>query len=102
ADGQYDKEVAIKLVRGDFNISSSLAERFLSERQILASLNHPNIAALLDGGTTPGGVAYLVMELIEGVSIDQYCNDHNLSISERLRLFRQVCGAVQYAHQRLV
>jgi len=100
-DGQYNKEVAIKFVRGGFE-SSSLMERFRHERQILASLDHPNIARLLDGGATPDGIPYLVMELIEGVSIDRYCDDHNLSITERLQLFRQVCEAVQYAHQRMV
>jgi non-specific serine/threonine protein kinase/serine/threonine-protein kinase len=101
ADGQYTNEVAIKIVRGGFE-SGSLAERFRNERQILASLDHPNIARLLDGGTTEDGVPYLVMELIRGVPIDQYCDEHRLTVTERLQLFRQVCGAVQYAHQRLV
>ena len=101
ADGQYKKEVAIKFVRGGF-ASSFLLERFRTERQILASLDHPNIARLLDGGTTDDGVPYLVMDLIEGVSIDKYCTDHSLSVTERLQLFRQVCDTVQYAHQRLV
>lgn len=101
ADGQYTKEVAVKLVRGGFD-SAPVRERFLNERQILASLDHPNIARLLDGGTTEDGVAYLVMELIDGVRIDSYCDDHKLPITDRLRLFRKVCGAVQYAHQRLV
>jgi non-specific serine/threonine protein kinase/serine/threonine-protein kinase len=101
ADGQYRKEVAIKMVRGGF-VPGSLAERFRNERQILASLDHPNIARLLDGGATEDGVPYLVMELIQGVPIDQYCDQHGLTVTERLRLFRQVCGAVQYAHQRLV
>jgi eukaryotic-like serine/threonine-protein kinase len=101
ADGQYTKEVAIKLVRGGFD-SAFVQERFRNERQILASLDHPNIARLLDGGTTEDGVPYLVMELIEGTRIDSYCDEHRLSITERLHLFRQACGAVQYAHQRLV
>jgi serine/threonine protein kinase len=101
ADGQYKKEVAIKLVRGGYDTAAVL-ERFRHERQILASLDHPNIARLLDGGTTDEGVPYLVMELIEGTPIDQYCNAHHLNVSERLRLFLQVCSAVQYAHQRLV
>ena len=101
ADGQYTKEVAVKLVRGGFD-SASVQERFRNERQILASLDHPNIARLLDGGTTQDGIPYLVMELIEGARIDSYCDEHKLSITERLRLFRQVCAAVQYAHQRLV
>jgi len=101
ADGQYEKEVAIKLVRGGYDTASVL-ERFRHERQILASLDHPNIARLLDGGTTDEGLPYLVMELIEGTPIDQYCDAHRLGVNDRLRLFVQVCGAVQYAHQRLV
>ena len=101
ADGQYDKQVAIKLVRGGFDTSFVL-ERFRHERQILASLDHPNIARLHDGGTTEDGIPYLVMELIEGTPIDQYCDAHDLDIPERLKLFNQVCAAVQYAHQRLV
>jgi non-specific serine/threonine protein kinase/serine/threonine-protein kinase len=101
ADGQFTKEVAIKVVRSGLE-SSLLAERFRRERQILASLEHPNIARLLDGGATDDGIPYLVMELIAGVPIDQYCDDHTLSVNERLQLFRQVCSAVQYAHQHLV
>ncbi len=101
ADGQYTKDVAVKLVRVGHDTNSML-ERFRNERQILASLDHPNIARLLDGGTTDDGVPYLVMELIEGQPIDAYCDAHKLSVSERLLLFRQVCAAVQYAHQRLV
>jgi len=101
ADGQYDKQVAIKLVRIGLD-TPYLIERFRHERQILASLDHPNIARLHDGGTTEDGIPYLVMELIEGTPIDQYCSQHNLAITDRLHLFRQVCAAVQYAHQRLV
>lgn len=100
-DGQFDQEVAIKLVRGGMG-SAFLTERFIAERQILATLNHPNIARLLDGGATDDGVPYLVMELIDGERIDAYCGSRRLSVSERLRLFLQVCAAVQYAHQRLV
>src|SRR3954462_9209745 len=101
ADGQYKREVAIKLVRGGYDTAVVL-ERFLHERQILASLDHPNIARLYDGGTTEEGLPYLVMELIEGTPIDQYCEEHDLGVNERLNLFTQVCAAVQYAHQRLV
>ena len=101
ADGQYTKEVAIKLVRAGFD-SRFVLERFRNERQILASLDHPNIARLLDGSTTDDGTPYLVMELIEGKPIDRYCDEYKLSVTERLRLFRQVCVAVHYAHQRLV
>ena len=100
-DGHYEKEVAVKLVRMGLD-SSLLLERFRQERQILASLDHPYIARLLDGGTTAEGVPYLVMELISGVPIDEYCDARHLSITGRLQLFRQVCSAVQYAHQRLV
>lgn len=101
ADGQYEQEVAIKLVRGGYDTASVL-ERFRHERQILASLDHPNIARLLDGGTAEDGIPYLVMELIQGIPIDQYCDAQQLNVSERLWLFLQVCSAVQYAHQRLV
>ena len=100
-DGQFDQQVAIKLVRIGMG-SSFINERFLHERQILASLNHPNIARLFDGGATDDGVPYLVMELIEGHRIDAYCQVQRLSITERLQIFLEVCGAVQYAHQRLV
>lgn len=99
ADGQYTKEVAIKLVQGG---SAALLDRFRNERQILASLDHSNIARLHDGGTTDGGVPYLVMELVEGIRIDEYCEQRRLSVNERLQLFLQVCDAVQFAHQRLI
>ena len=101
ADGQYKKRVAIKLVRSGYD-TESILERFRNERQILASLDHPNIGRLLDGGTTDDGIPYLVMELVEGAPIDDYCDARKLNITARLQLFRQVCGAVQYAHQRLV
>src|SRR5437667_1677777 len=99
-DGQYEKEVAIKLVRAGLD-TPALLERFRTERQILASLDHPNIARLHDGGTTEDGVPYLIMELIEGERVDSYCDTHKLSITDRLHLFLQICSAVQYAHQRL-
>jgi serine/threonine protein kinase len=101
ADGLYDKQVAIKFVRVGFDTKAVL-ERFRHERQVLASLDHPNIARLLDGGTTEEGVPYLVMELIEGIPFDQYCASQKLNVTERLKLFLQVCSAVQYAHQHLV
>ena len=100
-DGQYEKQVAIKLVRVGLD-SPFLVERFLHERQILASLDHPNIARLYDGGTTEDGIPYLVMELVEGTPIDEYCEQRGLNTDERLELFVHVCAAVQYAHQRLV
>jgi serine/threonine protein kinase/tetratricopeptide (TPR) repeat protein len=100
ADDEYQKQVAIKLVRAGQN-SDFVINRFKNERQILASLDHPNIAQLLDGGTTENGVPYFVMEVIDGLPIDQYCDTHKLPITERLKLFIQVCSAVQYAHQHL-
>jgi non-specific serine/threonine protein kinase/serine/threonine-protein kinase len=100
-DGEFDHQVAVKLVRGGFD-SKFILERFRHERQILAGLDHPNIARLLDGGTTEDGIPYLVMELVDGTPIDQHSDAHALSIAKRLELFQAVCGAVQYAHQRLV
>ena len=101
ADDQYRKQVAIKLVRSGQD-SEDVIRRFKNERQILAGLDHPNIAHLLDGGTTEQGTPYFVLELVEGDPIDQYCNRRQLSISGRLQLFLQVCSAVEYAHQRLI
>jgi eukaryotic-like serine/threonine-protein kinase len=101
ADDQYRKRVAIKLVRRGMDSEQILA-RFRSERQILASLDHPNIARLLDGGTTDDGLPYFVMEYIEGQSIDRFCDEHKLTTVERLRLFRTACSAVHFAHQNLV
>jgi serine/threonine protein kinase len=101
ADGQYDQRVAIKFVRAGLD-TSAILERFRNERQVLASLDHPNIARLFDGGTSEEGIPYLVMELIEGTPIDHYCDLQKLTISERLQLFLQVASAVQYAHQHLV
>lgn len=101
ADDQFRKEVAIKLVRSGEN-SSFVVSRFKSERQLLAGLDHPNIAALFDGGTTEEGVPYFAMELIAGQPIVEYCNTKKLSVRERLELFLHVCSAVQYAHQRLI
>jgi serine/threonine protein kinase/tetratricopeptide (TPR) repeat protein len=101
ADDQYKKQVAIKLVRAGQD-SALVLSRFKNERQILASLDHPNIARLLDGGTTQEGVPYLVMELIEGQPIDDYCDAHKLDITARVQLFMKVCSAVQYAHSRLI
>ena len=101
ADAQYEKEVAIKVVRAGFD-TGDLLERFRTERQILANLEHVNVARLLDGGTTEDGLPYLVMELIQGERIDLYCDRERLSVRSRLQLFLQVCAAVQFAHQRLV
>ena len=100
-DDEYQQQVAIKLVHGGPG-SSFIGSRLRAERQILASLEHPNIARLLDGGTTQEGVPYLVMELIDGQPITEYCDRRELDIAARLRLFVQVCAAVQFAHQRMV
>jgi serine/threonine protein kinase len=101
ADSEYQQQVAIKLVRAGFD-TAFISTRLRAERQILATLEHPNIARLLDGGTTADGVPYLVMELVDGVPIDRYCEEHQLDIPARLRLFIQVCSAVQYAHRRMI
>jgi serine/threonine protein kinase/tetratricopeptide (TPR) repeat protein len=101
ADDQFKKRVAIKLVRRGMD-SHFIVRRFRHERQILASLDHPNIARLYDGGTTEDGSPYFVMEYIEGLPLDEYCDRQQLSTAARLELFRTVCSAVQYAHQNLV
>lgn len=101
ADDQYKKEVALKVVRAGQD-SKFVVSRFKNERQVLASLDHPNIARLLDGGTTDDGLPYFVMELIEGQTLTEYCDEHRLVTTGRLKLFLQVCSAVQYAHQRLI
>ena len=100
-DDHYQKKVAIKLVKRGMD-TDFIVSRFRAERQILASLEHPRIARLLDGGATEDGLPYFVMEHIDGKPMAQYCDDAKLSIPERLRLFRLVCSAVQYAHQNLI
>ena len=101
ADAAYQKRVAIKLIKRGMDTDSVL-RHFHNERQILANFDHPNIARLFDGGTTENGLPYFVMEYVEGVPIDEYCNRHDLPILERLKLFREVCAAVSYAHGHLV
>jgi eukaryotic-like serine/threonine-protein kinase len=101
ADGQYRLEVAVKLMRGGPR-DRYATERFRTERQVLASLKHPNIAGLIDGGHASDGTPYLVMELVDGVPITQWCREVHLPLDERLRLFRVACDAVQHAHQALV
>ncbi len=100
-DPQFFQTVAIKILRREFG-ASMLASRFLRERQILATLSHPNIARVLDGGSTPDGTPYLVMEFISGKPITAYAAEKNLSIEQRIRLFQKVCEAVQHAHRNLV
>lgn len=100
-DHEFKMQVAIKMVRRGTD-SQEILRRFRVERQVLAGLDHPNIARLIDGGSTPDGLPFLVMEYVEGTRIDQYCETRKIPISGRLQLFRAVCSAVQYAHQNLV
>jgi eukaryotic-like serine/threonine-protein kinase len=101
ADDQYRKCVAIKLILPGLH-TDDLLRRFRNERQTLAALDHPNIVKLLDGGETEDHLPYLVMDYVEGTPVTDYCDAHRLSTTERLLLFRTVCGAISYAHQRLV
>ncbi len=101
ADAEYEKKVALKILRWGIG-SEDLVQRFRRERQILASFQHPNIAALLDGGTASGGVSYFVMEYVDGVPLDDYCTAHHLTERARLELFRTVCLAVHVAHRNLI
>ncbi len=97
----YQKRVAIKLIKRGMD-TDFILRRFISERQILASLEHTNIARLLDGGTTEDGLPFFVMEYVEGEPLDDYCKNQGLNINERLQLIRTICAAVSYAHQNLV
>ncbi|HVS02414.1 MAG TPA: serine/threonine-protein kinase, partial [Thermoanaerobaculia bacterium] len=100
-DGAFSKRVALKIVP-DWEASDDLPRRLRAERQILAGLEHPNIARLLDGGVTAEGVPYLVMEHVEGEPIDAYCEGRDLGVRDRLALVLAVCDAVAAAHRRLV
>lgn len=101
ADAQFEQQVAIKVVRGGA-LAAGMHSRLKLERQILAQLDHPNIAHLLDGGSLPDGSAYIVMEYIDGGAIDSFCDANKLDITARLKLFQIVCAAVHYAHQNLI
>ncbi|GAB5522013.1 MAG: hypothetical protein RhofKO_42640 [Rhodothermales bacterium] len=101
ADGAYRQQVAIKVLRRGLD-TEDLLRRFQNERQILATLTHPHIARLLDGGALPDGRSYLVMEYIDGTPITTYCQSHALPFEKRLALFQTVCHAVHYAHQHLI
>jgi Tol biopolymer transport system component/serine/threonine protein kinase/Tfp pilus assembly protein PilF len=101
ADNEFSKRVAIKLVKRGMD-TDFIIRRFRNERQILANLDHPNIARLLDGGTTQEGLPYFVMEYIEGLPLTRFCDINRLTIAERLKLFVQICAAVHYAHQQFV
>lgn len=100
-DNSFEQKVAIKILKHGFT-SGYFLKRFFRERQTLANLQHPNIARLLDGGSTDDGLPYLVLEFIDGDSMTEYCDKNKLTIKERLELFRIVCSAVQYAHQNLI
>ena len=102
ADESYHQNVAIKLVGMVFGPDPDAMRRFRAERQILANLNHPNIARLLDGGVTGEGVPYLVMEYVDGLAVGEYSKRHNLPINDRLRIFRKICSALEYAHNNLI
>jgi eukaryotic-like serine/threonine-protein kinase len=101
ADGEFEKEVAIKVLKRGTDTEEVL-RRFRAEREILARLDHPNIARLLDAGTTDDDLPYFVMDYVKGKPITDFASERQLSIADRLRLFRIVCGAVSYAHQNLV
>lgn len=101
SDPQLEQLVALKLARVSFQ-SEFFARRFIEERQILARLEHANIARLLDGGLTDGGAPYLVMQYVEGVPLDEWCATNELDTAGRIQLFLKVCAAVQYAHEHLV
>jgi eukaryotic-like serine/threonine-protein kinase len=101
ADAQFEQQVAIKVVHGGA-LAVSMHSRLKLERQILAQLDHPNIAHLLDGGALPDGSAYIVMEYVDGVGIDVFCDSNRLDTNARLKLFQTVCAAVHYAHQNLI
>src|ERR1041385_5541152 len=100
-DGQFQQRAAVKILKLGMD-TDVILRHFQMERQILAGMRHENIARLLDGGITPGGLPYFVMEHIEGEPIDRYAEARSLAPAERLRLVQQVCAAVNYAHQRLV
>jgi len=101
ADSEFDKKVAVKLIKRGFD-TDEIVKRFRYERQILAALEHPNITRLLDGGSTDDGLPFLVMDYVDGVPLNQYCDREQLSIRKRLELFLHICSAVTYAHQNLV
>ncbi|RLB62149.1 MAG: hypothetical protein DRH08_12865, partial [Deltaproteobacteria bacterium] len=101
ADGEFEHEVALKVVRWEL-AEPALIDRFMTERRILAQLNHPNIATLLDGGMTEEGLPYLVLERIEGRHIDEHCEHYGLDLTERVTLFETVCRGVDFAHRQLV
>ncbi len=101
SDGKFEQKVALKLLKREMN-TVSIRRRFEQERKILASLDHPNIARLLNAGTTEDKIPYIAMEYVEGLPIDDYCNINNLTLNQRLDLFREVCSVVDFAHRNLI
>jgi eukaryotic-like serine/threonine-protein kinase len=101
ADGQFEQKVALKVMAG-YLADRDFFRRFEAERQFLAALNHHNITRLLDGGVSSGGDPFLVTEYVDGQSIDRHCEDRKLAVDARLRIFLQVCDAVEYAHRNLI
>ncbi|HUQ84521.1 MAG TPA: protein kinase, partial [Gemmatimonadaceae bacterium] len=101
-DGEFDQQVALKLVRVGLHLDSRIVRRFRDERQMLAALTHPGIARLIDGGLTESGVPFFAMEYVEGLPIDRYCEAHDLELDARLHLFAQVCDAVSHAHGKQI
>src|SRR5206468_2872336 len=93
------RKVALKIIKAGMD-SKQVIARFEAERQALALMDHPNIARVIDAGTTEGGRPYFVMELVKGTPITRYCDDHNLAPRQRLELFQGVCSAVRHAHQK--
>ncbi len=94
------RKVAVKLIRAERGSSSTILARFEAERQAIALMDHPHIAKLLDAGTTADGMPFFVMELVKGIPLNQFCDQHKLDVPERLVLFMQICSAVQHAHQK--
>ncbi len=101
ADGLFRREVAVKLIKRGMD-TDFILRRFRQERQILASLSHPYIARLIDGGTTEDNLPFFIMEFVEGKSLYKFADTNKLSITERLKLFRQVCEAIEFAHQNKI
>ncbi|MEP6705050.1 MAG: serine/threonine-protein kinase, partial [Acidobacteriota bacterium] len=101
SDGKFQQRVAIKLLKREFNAGKT-REAFKREIEIQSTLVHPNVATILDTGTTPDGIPYIVMEYVEGRPIDKFCRENNLSLIERLKLFNKACEAVTFAHQNLI
>ena len=100
-DGTFRKNVAIKLLLRE-NVTPEFLTRFKQERQVLAALDHPNIARILDGGDAADGMPFYVMEYVEGQPVDEYCDTRRLSLTSRIKIFQQICEAVQYLHQNSI